>query len=135
MDTLNFVPLLLMAAVVITVQDLLRYAKAKDLNGVIAILVSGAGGIGAVWLAAQADATENLVLVKDSVPLGLLNGASLVLLGLSVGLAAPQIVQLRKAFDNSDTASTPPMVGDAPSDIIVAPGGGGVVDATPGGVE
>ncbi len=110
-EFLTFAAVALLVIALISMMDVIRYVKAKDWNGALTILLCAAGGIGLAFLAANADATSKLVLVKDAGPLSAYDGWSLVLLGIALGFVAPQVVQFRKALDHSDSAVTPPLVG------------------------
>lgn len=106
-----FTALGLLIAALYAFQNLVRYAKAKDANGAIGILLAALTGCAVVALAAHSDVTSALHLIKGAPQLGNLDGGSQVLLGVSVGSAGTVLADLRKAFDNTATADKPPIVG------------------------
>jgi hypothetical protein len=100
----------LLIAFIITGQNFVRYLRAADWNGVLGIVLACGLGVVAVWVAAQASVTDSLVLVKDGPRLGLMDGASLVLLGIAIGSAAPVGVDVLKAIDRHQTSAKPKLV-------------------------
>lgn len=111
MPSTTFTAIALLVSALYAAQNLLRYAKASDWNGVLGILIAAASGIGVVALAAHSDATAALHLITNGPALGGLDGGSQILLGVSVGSAGTVLTDLRKAFDNSTTADKPPIAG------------------------
>lgn len=107
MNFQTLTPLILLATTLYTFQSLVRYAKAMDWNGVLAIVLSCVAGIAAIALAAHSAATGDLVLVQGGAPLGLLDGGAQVMLGIAVGTTAPVIADTFKTFDNTRTSSKP----------------------------
>lgn len=107
----SFTTIALFIAALYAVQNLLRYLKAADWNGVTGILLAVVGGVAVVALGAHSAVTENLQLITDGPPLGSLDGGSQILLGISVGSAGTVLADLRKAFDNSSSADKPPITG------------------------
>lgn len=111
MDSLvTFTSVAALGATIYTAVNLLRYIKARDWNGVVTLVLACFVGIGVVWLAAQANITENLLLVEDGQPLGLLDGWSLVLAGVALASLSSAFTDIRKAFDNSTTAEKPQLL-------------------------
>lgn len=110
MDVSSFSTVALLVAFLYAAQNLLRYLKAADWNGVLGILIAAVTGIGAVMLAAHSDALSNLHLITGGAALGTVNGATQIFLGVSVGSAGTVLADARKAFDNSDTADKPKLV-------------------------
>lgn len=111
MPTTTFTAIALLVSTLYAAQNLLRYAKAQDWNGVLGILVAAAAGIGTIVLAANSDATAGLHLIDGGQALGNLDGGSLVSLGVAVGSAGTVLADVRSAFDNNDTAKKPPIAG------------------------
>ena len=107
-EFLTFAAVALLVIALISMMDVIRYVKAKDWNGALTILVCAAGGIGLAFLAANADATSKLVLVKGAGPLSPMTvgrwSCSVVSVSSPSGRPVP-------APDHSDSASTPPLVG------------------------
>lgn len=110
----SFTAIALFVAALYAAQNLLRYLKAGDWNGVVGIGIAAATGIGVVALGAHADVTAGMHLITNGPALGNLDGGSQVLLGLSVGSAGTVLTDLRKAFDNNSAADKPPIVGPTP---------------------
>jgi hypothetical protein len=107
----NFSAIALFVATLYAFQNVLRYAKAKDLNGLLGILVAAASGVAVVALGAHADVTSSLHMITQGPALGALNGASQVMLGVAVGSTGTVLADARKAFDNTSSAAKPPLVG------------------------
>lgn len=103
--------LALLVGALYAVQNLLRYAKAADWNGVIGILLAFVGGLVVVVLGAHSDATAALHLIKGGPSLGALDGGGQILLGISVGSAGTVLADVRNALDGSTSAAKPPIVG------------------------
>lgn len=106
----------LLVALIVTSQNLLRYLKAQDWNGVLGILLAWAIGLGVAELAAHADVTASMTLIDGAPALGLLDFGSLLLLGLVLGSGGSQLIDWLKARDNTDSAAKPPLVGTNTSD-------------------
>jgi hypothetical protein len=82
-------------------------------SAVITQLCAWVGGVVVVAIAAQAQVTQGLVLPGSDLPLGKLDWVSWVLLGLLVSSAASSVVDLKQAFDRTDSAAKPPLVPSA----------------------
>lgn len=111
MDSIvTFTSVAALGATIYTAVNLIRYARNADWNGVVTLIVACLVGIGIVWLAAQADITENLLLVEDGQRLGLLDGPSLILAGVALASLSSAFTDIRKALDGSDSAAKPTLV-------------------------
>jgi hypothetical protein len=97
-------------AAVWKVLDLLKFAKAGDINGTVTQIVSYALGIGAAFLFAQADIAETWSIPGIGVPLSTLDGWSLVLLGIIWASGGSALYDFKKAFDGTDSAQTPSLL-------------------------
>lgn len=104
-------PIVLLATALYSFVNLTKYAKAGNWNGVLTLLAAWVAGIGAIALAAHSDATASLHLVEGGPTLGALDQGSQVLVGGVFGGVAAGIADFRKAFDNNDDATKPPLVG------------------------
>jgi hypothetical protein len=104
-------PIVLLGTALYSFVNLVKYLKSGDWNGTLTLLGAALAGVGAIALAAHSDATAHLQLVDGGAPLGLLDGGSQVLLGIVFGGLAAGIADFRKAFDNSDDSTKPPLVG------------------------
>jgi len=106
---IEFVPLLVLLATVKKLIDLLRYARGRDLNGVVTQVVVWAGGIGVVALAAHTAWAGQLVF--GDVKLAGMNFASQVLAGIALGSAASIAQDTLKAVDASQSEAKPTLLG------------------------
>ena len=111
MNFQTLTPLILLATTLYTFTNLVKYAKAKDVNGAVTIILACAAGIAAIALAAHSAATGGIVLVQGGLPLSALDGASQVLVGIAVGTTAPALADTFKAVDGHRTSAKPPLVG------------------------
>lgn len=106
---MDFVPLLVIGALLKKAVDFLKYLSAKDWNGVVTQVVVWLVGIGLVWLLSASDFANGVQI--GGLDLGNLNAASIVLVGLSLSSTASFVGQdLLKALDNSQTARTPELL-------------------------
>lgn len=87
--------------------ELLKYIKAKDTNGAFTLLSVWVAGFVVLVLGANASAFEMLMVPGMEVPLGQLNWASLVLVGMSLTSFVSFGYDFKKALDGSDTAKQP----------------------------
>jgi len=101
------------ATLVLQVTDFLReLANFKtNVSSVVTQAAAWVAGIILVVLGAHAAATETLVLPGVNEALGSLDGASQVLVGLLVASLGSTVVDVKQAFDNTDSASKPPLLG------------------------
>ena len=106
----SFTVIALFAGALYAAQNLLRYVKAGNWNGTLGIVIAAATGIGVVALGAHSAVTAGMHLIENGPTLGNLDGGSQVFLGIAVGSAGTVLTDLRKAFDNNDSAGKPPLV-------------------------
>jgi hypothetical protein len=104
---MDFVPLLAMAALVVTVINFLKYARTRDWNAAATQVSVWVGGVVVVWLVANTDWADTLVF--GDIALSDMNAASLVFFGVSVGAIGSVGHEVVKAVDNSDSAHKPPL--------------------------
>lgn len=107
---MEIVSLVGLIALVWKVVDVLRLAAGRD-KGAVTQLLAWVVGVGAIFLAANSDIGETWD-VGAGKPLGLLNGASLVLLGLMYSSAASAAVDVKQAIDGHDSAAKPGLLPD-----------------------
>lgn len=105
-----FTAISLFVATLYAFQSLVRYAKAKDANGIVAIVLACLSGIAVVALAAHSNVSASLQLIQGGEVLGKLNMASQVMVGVAVGSAGTVLADARKAVDGSTTAAKPLLV-------------------------
>lgn len=100
------------AALVWKVIDFLRllFNITTQKSAIITQVTAWVGGVVLVIVAAHASVTGSLVLPGSDEPLRTLDFASQVLLGLLISSLASGVVDLKQAFDNSDSASKPAML-------------------------
>lgn len=102
-----------LAALVWKVVSVIKLATGKDYTPVITQCLTWVAGVIAVLLAAQTDVAET-VRVFGEMSLGQLDGWSQVLVGLTLSSVGSVAYDYKKAFDNTDSASEPPLGGGSP---------------------
>lgn len=105
-----------LAALIVKVIDFLRLlAKAStNVSGIVTQLAAWLGGILVVVLASHSSATAGIVLPSTTIPLGALDGAGQVLVGMVVASLGSLIVDVKQGIDNTDSAQKPPLLGPPP---------------------
>lgn len=100
------------AALVWKVIDFLRmlFNITAQKSAIITQATAWVGGVVLCVVAAHAAVTAGLVLPGSDLPLGQLDFASQVLIGLLVSSLASGIVDVKQAIDPSDSAAKPPLV-------------------------
>lgn len=111
---MDFVPLLVGAAMVAVLVDVVRSARSQEWNGVITPLAAWAIGILIVFLLGESDFGSDLPIGDTGHTVGDVNGFSLILLGFAFGSVAAKGVDLIKAVDNTDSQKRPPLIDDTP---------------------
>lgn len=109
---MEFVPAVAMLALVLKVVDFLRYAKARDYNGVLTQLITWVAGVVVLLLVAQT--SWSAMIGVAGVPLGKLGFWSLVFAGLTISSGASLVNDYRKAIDNSNSAAIPTLLPPGP---------------------
>lgn len=90
--------------------ELLKYLKNKDWNGAVTLVSVWVAGIVALVIAAAAEVTETFVVPGTTIPLGSLDGPSLVLLGMTLTSITSTVYDFKKALDSTDSAKQPPLI-------------------------
>jgi len=111
--------LVLLATFISKVIDFLKFARAKDSNGVLTQLITWGAGVLGVWLFAQTDFATGVSL--EGVSLATAGWGTLVFAGLMSTSLLSKVYDFQKSFDNTQTSATPSLVP-----------GTGVVNATTG---
>lgn len=112
-----FVPLAAAVALIWKVVDFAKLVRSKDVNGIVTQLAVWGAGVAVFFLLASTDFANGIRI--GNMVLGHLNGASVVLIGLSAGSTGSVLYDYKRAFDRSDTATMPSLVsGSVP---VVAP--------------
>lgn len=105
---MEFLPAIAMITLVIKIIDFLRYARARDLNGVFSQAAVWFAGIIVVMLAAQTDWAATLRV--GDLSLNQLGLWSQVFWGLSFASTASFGKDVTKAVDNSNSAAIPTLL-------------------------
>ena len=105
---MDFVPVLIMALIVNKTVGLIKDIGARNVNGVVTLLVAVGAGIGAVFLFASSAWGSGIEFGKVTVDT--MNGASLVLAGIAVGCGAAAVQDAKKTFDVTQSAKEPTLV-------------------------
>lgn len=108
----EFVPAVAMLALIVKVIDFLRYAKNRDINGVLTQAITWVAGVVVLVLAAQT--TWAHIIAVSGVPLNRLGFWSLVFAGLTVSSGASLVKDTLKAVDNSNSARIPTLLPTGP---------------------
>ena len=93
--------------------DTFKFVTNRNINALVTQIVTWATGVFVLWLAANADITENVEVF--GVTFGALETGSIVLGGMIFSSAASVVYDYQASRDNSDTAKTPPLLPGAPS--------------------
>lgn len=109
----EFVPVVAMLALIVKFVDFLRYAKARDINGVVTQLIVWASGVGGLLLVAQTQ-WAGMISVAGT-PLSRLSFWSLVFAGLSVSSGASLVKDTLKSVDNKNTSAIPTLLPPGPA--------------------
>lgn len=116
---MEFLPAVAMVTLILKLIDTLRYAGARDVNGVITQLSTWAAGILVVLLVAQTDWADGIAIGDRS--LGTLGFWSLVFYGMSAASAASLAKDTLKAVDNTNSAAIPTLVPTGERRAVSAP--------------
>lgn len=115
MDSLvTFTTVAALGAVIYTAVNLLKYLRAGNWNGVLTLLVAAVLGILIALWAANSDITGPLSPIEGGPTLADMDFGSLALFGVALSSTFSVVTDFRKAFDNSDTASKPPLIPASP---------------------
>ena len=92
-------------ALILKLVDFVKYAKAGDVNGIVTIVTGWVVGFVAIQLILQTDWKDEIKLGDET--LDQLSFGSQVVLSLVATSVAGVLYDVKKAVDNTDTASTP----------------------------
>lgn len=109
---MEFVPAIAAIALIMKIIDFVRYARARDVNGVVTQLATWAAGTIVFLLVAQTTWAEDIVIADR--PMNQLGFWSLVFAGISVASAASVAKDALKAVDNHNTAKIPTLLPTGP---------------------
>ena len=105
---MEFVPVLVLGALVLKFTDFLKLVRAKDVSGTLTQLSAWGSGILGVTLFAHSDFAAGIPVGEST--LAALNGWSLVLVGLSIASTAGVGYDFKRALDSSDSAKMPELL-------------------------
>jgi hypothetical protein len=112
---MNAVSVAVLVALAYQVTTMFKYLSAGQIREVLTALIPWAAAFVVLLLGAAADATADLVLPGFEVTLGSMDVASLAIAAASLGSTSSVAWDFKKAFDNTDSASVPPLGGGTPS--------------------
>lgn len=107
---MDFVPLLVMSALVKKLVDFVKYITANDWNAVVTQIVAWIAGIALAFVGADSDWAQNIII--NGLPLSNLNNWSLVFVGVNVASLAGFGWDTLKAIDGSNSAAVPHLLHD-----------------------
>lgn len=107
----DFVPMVALAALVITFVNFLKYAKAGDVNGAGTIFIGWVAGVVAVLIGAQTDYAGALVF--GDVALENANVWTQIFVGLNIASAGVVLNEFKQAVDRSDSAAKPSLLSNS----------------------
>lgn len=115
---MEFVPIVAMTALIVKLIDFLRYAVARDRNGVATQITAWAGGVIVFLLVAQTAWADGIPI--GSRPLSRLSVWSLVFAGMTLGSMGSVIKDTLKSVDNHNSSVIPTLLPPGPSNGIQA---------------
>jgi len=101
---MDFVPLLVGAAMVAMLIDVLRSLKGKDWNGVVTPLFAFVAGVLVAWLLSESNFASTISIGDTGLTLADLNFASLIIFGFAFSSIAAKGVDLISAIANRPNA-------------------------------
>lgn len=105
---MEFVPTAAMGALVFTLVNFLRFLTNKDWTSAITQLTSWVAGVVVTFLVAATDWANGIDV--GGTALSVLNGSSLVFVGLMSSSIFGVVKNVIQGFDNQDSARMPPLV-------------------------
>ncbi len=118
---MEFAPTLAAIALIMKLIDFTRYARARDVNGIVTQLVTWLAGIVVFLLVAQTTWAVEITLAGR--PMNELGFWSLVFAGLSVASTASVVKDTLKAVDNHNSAKIPTLLPTGPQPPEAPPRG------------
>jgi hypothetical protein len=98
-------------ALILKLTDFVKYVRNGDKNGMVTTVTGWAVGLVSIWLILQTDWADEIKFGDEA--LSSLNTGSKIVLALVATSVAGVLYDVKKAVDNTDTASTPRMTADA----------------------
>lgn len=102
---MEFVPVLAMISLVVTIINLLKYVRSGNHNGTMTTLAVMVAGVVVVFLVAQTDFAAGIAIADQT--LGDYNNWSLLFMGLTIGSMGAFATDIKAAIDNTDSAVKP----------------------------
>lgn len=106
---MEFVPMVVLSALIKKLMDFAKYAANGDVNAVITQVCSWAAGILVAFVAANSDFGDAVAV--NGMALGSLNGWSLAIVGVTLASTAGIGWDTLKAIDSSNSAVVPNLLG------------------------
>lgn len=101
--------LAMLAALVIKLVTVIK-AVGKDNNMVLTQVITWVVGILVLFLAANAQLTEHIVIFTGAPVLGDMDAASIILAGLALGSTGSFAYDIKKSIDGQDSATEPALL-------------------------
>jgi hypothetical protein len=105
---MDFVPLLVMTALVKKGVDFVKYVANRDVNAVVTQIVAWGMGIALAFIAANSAWAESILI--NGIPLSVLSGWSLAFVGVNIASLAGFGWDTIKALDGSNSAVIPDLL-------------------------
>ncbi len=118
---MEFVPAVAAIALIMKLIDFTRYARARDVNGIVTQLATWLAGILVFLLVAQTTWAKGITLAGQT--MDRLGFWSLVFAGVSVASTASVVKDTLKAVDNHNTAKIPTLLPTGPQPPEAPPRG------------
>ena len=108
---MEFVPAVAMLLLITKVVDFLRYARSRDINGVVTQLTTWIGGVLAVLLVAQTTWADGIAVGDRA--LSVLDIWSQIFAGLTIASGASVVKDFTKSIDNNNSSAIPTLLSQA----------------------
>jgi hypothetical protein len=105
------VPLVALGTIVFSLVNVLKFASGGQWNAVLTQFIAWAAGIIGIFLAGETQFASGITV--GDVTLENLDAPSKLFLGLVATSLLSTVNEIKKAIDNSDSASTPPLMANA----------------------
>jgi hypothetical protein len=105
---MDFVPLIVLTAMIKKIVDTLKYTVSGDLNAVVTQIVAWAAGVALAFVAANSDWGDTIMVNGQS--LASLNGWSLAFVGVNLASLAGFGWDTLKAIDHTNSATVPTLL-------------------------
>jgi hypothetical protein len=106
---ISFVPIVALGLVVYTLLNAIKFLLNRQWNALLTLVLGWIAGVAAVWLFG-ATAWGPVVTIGEK-SLDALSFADKMVVGLVVVSTGSALYDLKRAFDGTDSAATPPLTG------------------------